>query len=299
MFKALPPLAWLRAFEASARLGSFTRAATELNLTPSAVSYQVRALEGLLGHRLFDRQRRVLVPTRLAQGYLPIVAQAFAVIDAGTAGLFGSDGAATLTIRCLSSLNLLWLVPRLDRFRVAHPGVRLRLLSTSWSQTDDRGLIDIDIRYGNGSWPDGMALPLLQGRVVPVCAPGRDGPVAALQQAALIEITGTVDGWPQFRQAHAPDLALPEPVCVVDQSLVALEMAVQGHGHALVADVFAAPYLTRGTLVRACPGWIPERLGHHLVVPHSVNRHRPEIVTALAWLQAEARATQDALAAEA
>jgi len=290
MFTHLPPLPWLRAFEASARLGNFTRAAEELCLTPSAVSYQVRALEAELGHKLFERRQRVLILTRLGQNYLPIVAKAFGVIDTGTAGLFGKQRPATVTLRCLSSFNLLWLVPRIGAFRHKHPEINLRLLSTSWSDSGGRDPIDIDIRYGDGTWPDGTAIALPKGRVVPLCVPGRAGPVAQILQGPLLEITGAVDTWAQFQQDHLPGHALPEPVAVVDQSLIALEMAKDGHGYALVADTLAAPYLARGDLVLACAADLPERLSHHLVLPHGGNSHRPEIMACVAWIVAEAAA---------
>jgi len=287
MFAHLPPLPRLRAFEASARLGNFTRAAQELGLTPSAISYQVRALEVELGQKLFERQRRMLVLTRPGQTYLPIVTKAFAVIDTGTASIFGKRRPATLTVRCLSSFNMLWLVPRIEKFRRLHPDINLRLLSTSWSESGGRDPIDIDIRYGDGTWPDGTIIPLRKGRVVPVCVPELAGPVSQILQGPLIEITGAIDTWAQFQQDHAPGQPLPEPICVVDQSLIALEMAKSGQGHALVADIFAAPYLARGDLVLACDAALPERLGHHLVLRHAGNNHRPEIVVCVAWLLAE------------
>lgn len=284
----MPPLPWLRAFEASARLGNFTRAAEELCLTPSAVSYQVRALEAELGHKLFDRRQRLLTLTRLGQNYLPVVAKAFAVIDTGTSGLFGKQRPATVTLRCLSSFNLLWLVPRMGAFRAKHPEINLRLLSSSWSDSGGRDPIDIDIRYGDGTWPDGAVIALPKGRVLPVCVPRLAAPVADILQGPLIDITGAVDTWAQFQQDHLPGHALPDPVAVVDQSLIALEMAKDGHGYALVADILAAPYLARGDLVVACAADLPERLSHHLVLPHAGNHHRPEIMACVAWILAEA-----------
>ena len=288
MFPHLPPLPWLRAFEASARLGNFTRAAEELGLTPSAVSYQVRALEADLGHKLFDRQRRVLILTRLGQNYLPVVARAFTALDTGTGGIFGKQRAATITLRGLSSFNLLWLVPRLDDFRRKHPDITLRLLSTSWSESGGRDPIDIDIRYGDGSWPDGQAFPLARGRVVPVCAPGRAGSVASILTGPLIEITGAIDKWDQFQHEHAPSAPMAAPSYVVDQSLVALDMARRGFGFALVTDVLAAPYLDRGDLTPACAGSLRERLGHYLVLPQQSNSHRPEVAACVAWLLGQA-----------
>ena len=288
MFNNLPQLPWLRAFEASARLGTFTRAAEELGLTPSAVSYQVRALEAALGHRLFERERRRLALTRLGQSYLPVVTRAFGLIDTGTSGVFGAHRPAVVTLRCVSSFNLLWLVPRLGRFRARHPEITLRLLSASWSEAGDHDPIDIDIRYGDGTWTDGTVIPLMRGEVMPLAAPGLGGPLARIAEGPLIEITGVVDGWGHFFRRHGIDGPLPGPVAVVDQSLIALEMAARGEGYALVSEVFAEPFIEAGRLVAASEERIEERLGHHLVLPHSRNTHRPEIGALVAWLGDEA-----------
>lgn len=291
MYKDLPPLPWLRAFDASARLGTFTLAAEELGLTPSAVSYQVRGLEAQLGHKLFLRERKTLVLTRLGQAYLPVVSTAFADLDATTASLFGQAAEEELTLRCLSSLNVLWLLPRVGGYRAAHPGARLRLLSATWGEPAEGEKIDLDIRYGDGDWHDGESLPLMHNTVIPVCAPDHlgDGTPEALAQAPLIELVGVVDTWPHFFAQHAPDLPPPETAYRVDQSLIALELAAHGQGVTLVAEVFAKPYLADGRLVRASPLSLPARQGHYIVLPDSQNSHRREVRRLVAWLQAEAR----------
>ncbi len=290
MYKELPPLPWLRAFDASARLGNFTLAAEELGLTPSAVSYQVRGLEAQLGHKLFRRERKALVLTRLGQAYRPVVAKAFADLDATTSNLFGKGAEAEITLRCVSSLNLLWLVPRLEHFRGAHPDSRLRVLSASWAELADGEEIDVDIRYGDGNWSDGEVLPLMTNEVIAVCAPAlrTQGGPNALAQGPLIELAGVVDTWRHFFALHAPDCQMDEPAYKVDQSLIALELASRGQGTALVAEVFARPYLERGTLVQASELTLPPRQGHYLVLPKERNRFRPEVSALVAWLQDQA-----------
>ncbi|ETX28072.1 LysR substrate-binding domain-containing protein [Roseivivax isoporae] len=285
MFDELPPLPWLRSFEATARLGTFTRAAEELNLTPSAVSYQVRALEARLGHRLFERRRRTLVLTRLAQAYLPVVTKAFGDIDASTAGVFGRSGGERLTLRCMNSLNVLWLAPRIADFRARHPDVGLSLLSASWAEGSDSALIDLDIRYGEGLWSDGEVIPLMRHAAQPVCAPARAGGLGALEAGPLIEMAGVVDTWQHFFGLHLPGRAPPVPDYVVDTSLVALDLAERGLGHALVADVFARPYLEAGRLVRSCPQELSARHGHFIVVPARADRNRHGVQAMIDWLQ--------------
>ncbi|MHA7875843.1 LysR substrate-binding domain-containing protein [Roseivivax sp.] len=285
MFDELPPLGWLRSFEASARLGNFTRAAEELNLTPSAVSYQVRALEARLGHKLFERRRRALVLTRLAQSYLPVVSKAFVDIDASTAGVFGRSGGERITLRCMTSLNMLWLVPRIESFQARHPDITLSLLSSSWAEGGDSALIDLDIRFGEGLWSDGEVIPLMRHAVQPVCAPGLAGGLASLEEGPLIEMAGVVDTWQHFFGMHLEGVAPPLPRYVVDTSLVALDLAERGLGHALVADTFARPYLDAGRLVRSCPAELEARHGHFIVVPPSADRNRYGMRAIIDWLR--------------
>ncbi|MFS4583405.1 LysR substrate-binding domain-containing protein [Phaeobacter sp. C3_T13_0] len=290
---------WLRAFDASARNGSFTLAAEELGLTPSAVSYQVRGLEARLGHKLFRRDNKLLSLTRLGHAYLPVVAKAFADIDATTWNLFGKGIQEEVTLRCLTSLNLLWLMPLLEDYKTKYPTSRLRVLSSSWSELSQGESIDIDIRYGDGSWRDGAVLPLMQNKVIAVAPPNLldTEPYPSLHKLPLIEMTGVVDTWRHFFTLHDPDATVPESAYKVDQSLIALELADRGLGVALVADIFAHPYLERGTLVRVGHTALSTQHGHHLVLPSDRNSHRPEVRNLVEWLQMQAHISSDLTAA--
>ncbi|APG48931.1 LysR substrate-binding domain-containing protein [Phaeobacter porticola] len=281
---------WLRAFDASARHGSFTLAAEELGLTPSAVSYQVRGLEAQLGHKLFRREHKLLNLTRLGHAYLPVVAKAFADIDASTWNLFGKGFEQEVTLRCLTSLNLLWLMPLLGEYKAQFPASRLRVLSSSWSEPSLGESIDVDIRYGDGNWPDGAVLPLMHNEVIAVAPPSLLGsvPHSDLHNLPMIEMTGVVDTWRHFFALHDPKVTIPEPTYKVDQSLIALELASRGLGIALIADVFARPYLERGTLIRASDTALSTQHGHYLVLPSDRNSHRPEVSNLVTWLQSQA-----------
>src|SRR6516225_1492531 len=103
MARRLPPLNALRAFEAAARLLSFTKAADELGITPSAISHQIRGLEGYLGVRLFRRTSRALTLTTEGQSYLPALRDAFDAIHAATARLSARQGAGALNVSLLAS----------------------------------------------------------------------------------------------------------------------------------------------------------------------------------------------------
>ena len=288
----LPPLSWLRAFESAARLGTFTRAAEELGLTPAAVSHQVRALEGRLGQTLFERRHRRLRLTRAGETYLPSVAAAFADLSRATQGVFGPRAPTTVRFRALISFILLWLVPRLPRFRAAHPGIALRLQGASRSGTPAGEEVDLDLRFGDGRWPDGRAEFLLREPVIPLCAPAlrpEAGTLAALASVPRIEVTGVVDTWDTLF-AREGAVAPPAPALVVDQSVTALEMAAAGMGACLVSRLFAAPYLADGRLVRAAPAEIDTGQAFYLVHADRPNPVDREVRALCDWMIAEARA---------
>ncbi len=148
MRQSLPPLPWLRAFEATARHLSFTHAARELGLTQAAVSKQVKLLESRLNAALFIRHPRSLEITRVGQAYLPHDALAFDGLEAGTSALFAAGPQDGLTIRTSIGFGVLWLGPRIASFRAAHPDVALRIISNVWNERDPEGHCDLDIRYG-------------------------------------------------------------------------------------------------------------------------------------------------------
>src|SRR5882724_1912162 len=125
--RRLPSLNALKAFEASARHESFTRAAEELSVTQGAVSQQVKALEAELGVKLFNRERQRLVITEAGRGYLEVVRDALDRIAAGTERLLQRQSAGSLTVSTSPNFASKWLVHRLGRFGEAHPGIDLRV----------------------------------------------------------------------------------------------------------------------------------------------------------------------------
>ena len=132
MRTSLPPLNWLRTFEAAARLLNFTAAADELGLTQSAVSQQVRGLEHHLGRPLFHRLPRGLALTEGGVALNPLVAEVLGRLESGTTGIFGEGRRQVLRICATASFSMLWLAPRLESFRQLHPEIDFRLTSSIW-----------------------------------------------------------------------------------------------------------------------------------------------------------------------
>src|ERR1700757_3324833 len=168
MTSRLPSLNGLRAFEAAARHMSFTVAASELNVTQTAISHQIRRLEEELGIRLFVRQNRALTLTPQGKDYLPGVRAAFNDLRLATDRLLRKDNEHVLTVSTLASLAAKWLLPRLTSFQQAHPGIDVRI-TTSTSLVDfRRDDVDAAIRYGGGQWQGLRADWLMADELFPV-----------------------------------------------------------------------------------------------------------------------------------
>src|SRR5882672_7134390 len=171
MTARLPSLNGLRAFEAAARHLSFTVAASELNVTQPAISHQIRRLEEELGIRLFIRQNRALALTPEARDYLPGVRAAFNDLRLATERLLRRDNDHVLTISTLASLAAKWLLPRLSAFQEAHPGIDVRITTSTGLVDFKSGDVDAAIRYGRGHWPGLRADWLMADELFPVCSP--------------------------------------------------------------------------------------------------------------------------------
>ena len=290
----LPPLAWLRAFEAAARHQSFTLAATELNLTQAAVSHQVRSLEKHLGVTLFERLPRSLRLTEKGAAYLPPLRNSFDELAAATAGLFGPVGKRTLSIRGPVSFVALWLAPRLADFRTRWPDISLRISTIVWAPTQQDEMSDIDIRFGDGNWPGFRSSLILSHSVIPLCAPSMvqgDDDLARLEwvmsRNQLIHDTGYEDLWKKLAQQAGLSFTAPAGINI-DTTISALELAAAGIGPAIVLERLAESYIESGRLVRFVDMALPIAEGHYVVQPEGQKRPKPEATLFRDWLLEQA-----------
>lgn len=201
MFRNVPPLNWIRAFEASARHLSFTGAAKELNVTQAAVSQKVKALEQHVGMQLFNRLPRSLELTATGEAYLPAVRDAFIKLAEGTDDVFGPSVRDRLTIRAGVSFTERWLGRHLPAFQTAFPHIPLKVLTALWPVDHDWEGVDLEIRFGNGRWPAVEARKLTEERFFPLCAAtmadGRPAPASIdeLADHTLYHMTGHPKLW--------------------------------------------------------------------------------------------------------
>ena len=169
--RPLPPLDFLRGFEAAARHLSFTRAAAELFLTQSAVSRQIQALEEFIGVPLFERRHKALALTEAGQSYLRTVAPALDQLREATRRLRESRTGHVLTVTTTVSFASMWLVPRLARFRKKHPRVDVRITATHDVVDMEREGIDLAIRDCAVNRAPPGSVELVKEHLAPVCSP--------------------------------------------------------------------------------------------------------------------------------
>lgn len=289
----IPPLTSLQAFEAIARRKSFSLAATELHLTPSAVSHQVARLEGLLGLRLFERSTRGVEITPAGQSYLQRVASALGAINAATDDLrHGIQD--TLYVHSSPSFASLWLMPRIGRFAERHPGITL-VLSASHLHSDFQiGQVDIDIRYGLPNWSGLHVEPVFTERVLPLASPAfvrqhRVLTPADLLRVPLIQSTINVAQWPDWFDRFGRKQRPERYALRFDRAMMSLDAAVQGMGVALESATIGAGHIAAGRLRPALdPKLSLEVRGHFIVYP-ARHASRSEVVHFLDWLREEAR----------
>lgn len=258
--RKLPSFFSLRAFEAAARLGSFTLAAEELHLTTSAISHQVRALEQWCGKALFIRQTRRVTLTMEGQLLQNKLSPAFDAIEDACAAFRPGDGRSVLAVHCAPSFASKWLSPRLAQFMQAHPDITLQMSSSAEPADLARdGGADIDITYGPPPHREGVAVEALGDETtLPLCSPRllERHPVqqaSDLLQLTLIESKLNPVRWKDWFDLHGIRLP-PRDHPSFDRGSLAVAAAVDGLGVALETARFAEAELARGELVVAGGG---------------------------------------------
>ena len=258
MVKALPPLAWFRAFEAAARHLSFTAAAAEIGMTQSAVSQHVRSLETSLGAALFIRRARGLSLTDDGRKLLPKVGSASEALTAATRAFDQVPSDNILTIASSVSVAQWIIAPQLADFARHNPGIRLRFLSTIWPDDFNTVRADIEIPFGSEKQVGRNATKLKSRGLIALKSPALEGSVDTLP---LIESVGTSDGWKTWAEVVGGE---PKPDVFVDTYGAALNFAMHGAGVALVTDVLAHHALETGQLVMAHEAIAPCTEGYYL-----------------------------------
>jgi LysR family glycine cleavage system transcriptional activator len=276
----LPPLKSLQAFECAGRRLSFTLAAQELNVTPGAISQQIRQLEEFLGVPLFKRLNRAIVLTDAGLLFLPLISQGFEHFHEAVTRLRqrGDDG--PLTITSAPSFVSKWLIPRLSSFTRLHPDIDVRIDTSDRLVDFSREDIDVGIRFGDGEYPELDTVFLFAFDLIPVCSPdllrGKHQlrEVSDLKHFTLLHSNhDELDpGWPDWamwlKVVEADDVDSSHGI-YFNQSDQLFQAALDGQGVALLANVMAEPEVAAGRLVQPFSARLPVKLNYHVVTsPH-------------------------------
>lgn len=273
----LPPLEWIRAFEAAARLGSFTAAAEDVGLTQAAVSQRIGQLEKHLGTPLFHRRARAISLTVEGEAWLPHVRIALEGLRDCTEAVFGT-GQRRLTLSASQTLIDCWLLPRLGRLQTltkAEISIQSMVVGTHDAPQDDV----IRIRYGSGDWPHPFRARLYSEEISPVAAPSLAARSEHWTALPRIACAGQRPSW----HAWASEFGIsstPLPGLRFDTHLSALGAAMAGLGVFLASLPLCAEALSTGALVRLHP----EALAYHesywlLAGPQAVSRKQWHAIT--------------------
>ena len=287
MLRSHLPLNALRAFEASARHLSFTRAAIELCVTQAAVSHQVKSLEAQLNVTLFKRLPRGLMLTSEGESLLPVLRDAFDRIALTLDQFEGGHYREVLTVGAVGTFAVGWLLPRLADFHSRYPLIDLRL-STHNNRVDvaAEGL-DYAIRFGAGAWHGTDACPLLEAPLTVLCVPQiaeqLRSPADVLKHTLLRSYRA--DEWNLWFQAAGlpSDTRMPRSV-VFDSSLAMMEAALQGTGVALAPALMFSRQLENDVIRQ--PFEVGITTGSYWLTRLQSRAETPAMLAFKGWLQA-------------
>lgn len=295
----MPPLAALRALDAAARHGSFTRAAEELNVTQSAVSHQIRHLEALWGFELFARGTRPLALTRNGKALAPVARDFFERMSTTLESLRVEDTKGALKISTLESFATTWLVPRLSDFNKHCPDISVWISTSEHIVDFTVDDVDLAVRIGLGDYPDLHSTLLLREYVFPVCSTqlierlGRPKNPADLVHYPLLlrpDETLKVDWEDWFSVAGVKNVNIKQGPRF-QNSHMALQAAIAGQGVALLRSAHVDGGLKAAGLTRLFDIRLPADFAYYLVCQKGAEE-RPRIAAFRQWIEAEAAVSQ-------
>jgi LysR family glycine cleavage system transcriptional activator len=297
--RKIPPLNALKAFEASARLGSFVLAAAELNVTPSAVSQHIKKLEDFYGQQLFIRRNNQLLLTDIARTVLAASSQMMDGLAELTDRLLGGPVRSNLIVSVLPSVGVRWLNRHLPEFLDAHPDVRVDLRLEEDPVDFFRNRIDVRLCYGEHLYPEFVTVPFRRDRVTAMCRPEllvrRGVDLAAphsLSDDALIHVAWRAgfSSYPTWSDWFASQDISRQPRRelghTIDTSSVAIDLACGGRGLVLGQEMLAEDELAAGELVAPFSHWMALQYDYCIVHAESNKRNRT-VGAFVEWLRSE------------
>ncbi|WP_417676745.1 LysR substrate-binding domain-containing protein [Pseudodonghicola sp.] len=293
MRRVLPSLPSLTVFEASARHGSFTRAAEELNMSQSAVSKRIAGLEDWLGTRLFERVRQRIVLTEAGDHYLARIRTALEIMEEATMEtLAHRPEASTLNLASLPSFGHYWLAPRLTRFNAAHPAIALNVTARQWPFDFQQENIDAAIFYGPAPWPGGLSDRLFGEEMAVISAPGmvQPGDTGALDRLTLLHHRARPRDWQTWLEQGGLTTVNAYRGNRFEQFDMIIRAAQTGLGLGLVPLFMAQEGLAAGRLEQPFPRVMTNGSAYYLISPER-KRGGAALAAFRDWILAEASQT--------
>lgn len=289
-------LNWIRSFEASARLLSFTKAARELALTQAGVSQHIRMLEQELGERLFVRLPRAVRLTDAGEAYLRVVRESLDRLRLGTSDIFGPGSEGQVRLRADPGFIAYWLAPRLKTFLDAYPDISLQIWATVYGIDTDWDGIDMEVSYDSDRTRGMDAITLMGDAAFPVChpslTPSLRQPPDLLEQR-LLHVTGNRRGWAEWLAAAGVTPAGKTAVLQTESTATALALAEQAAGVALGHSSLVKPLIQQGRLVQPFAPEL-ETVGIFYLITPSAQPLRRQARLFRDWLLAEGANTSAA-----
>jgi LysR family glycine cleavage system transcriptional activator len=286
------PLGALRVFEAVATQLSFAAAADALNVTPAAVSQQIKALENYIQVPLFRRSGRRVELTDEGLELLAPVRAGLETLESALQQMKHHRRAGPLQISMLSSFLQIWLLPRIRSFRRKFPDIELRFHTSRELVDFSRSTNHIAIRFGRGNYPNLHCEKLLDDWLVPVASPGLIKQYGMIERGAALGKYPLLESgdepwsvWAQAAEAAAWHSRGPS----IGDSAGLLAAAEEGLGYALARWTVVARSLQKGTLQLAGNGAIPYGFSHYFVCPKSFLA-LPKVAQFREWILAAANA---------
>ena len=295
MGRRLPPLISLRVFEAVARHLSFTSAADELHVTQAAVSHQVKKLEEWLGITLFLRLNRSIKLTKEGEAYAKPLTAAFDALASATDDILKDNGSQSINIATFDSIAANWLAPRIRKFQEHSPDSAIKIVTQNFYSDFSSNDVDVEIRYGDGNWPNNYVVKIADEEIFPVCSPkllGRKrklNNVDDLQDYSLIHDEMVMEWNDWLSEAGGAKMKAAKGLRY-NHSHIVIQSAIAGEGMALGRSLLIADDLDKGRLIAPFEFKIQSKFSYYLVCPKEL-ADQAWIATFRDWLLEEAAHT--------
>ncbi|REG86791.1 LysR family transcriptional regulator [Marinomonas pollencensis] len=269
--KRPPPNNWLFVFKVIVESGSITEAAERLYVSQSAVSQQIKSLEDYLGRRLIIRGKKGIILTDEGKHYYNIVKVAMDKIALATDQLFGTTHKETVTVKSNYSFADVWISRALSEFHNKYPDICVEIYTGFW--LTDLGDLDgsIEIRYGDGIWPDSNSHQLSNDYIFPVCSPRTKEKIQSLEdviQHPFVSVMGNKNGWGEWLSEYFPKAEEKQSVLSVESNVLAYNACISGDYVALGISSLVNHFINSGELEKLDYGEIKCRENYYIIEPN-------------------------------